>query len=183
MQRYGLVLLAFFIGVGVVWAIAYSTPKGRYVSDRMALRMPVIGSVLSSASMAHFGGTLSLLLNSGITLIESLRVTAEVIGNRAVAQHIRKAANQILEGATLTEGTRSRIFPDLVNNVIAVGEQTGELGRVLDEVGEFYDRHLQMLIRRMSALVEPVMILLVGGMVGFVYFAFFQAAFQLALVR
>lgn len=130
--------------------------------------------------MAHIGRTLSILLRSGVTLLESLQITKGIVSNRAIAICMESAADQILGGRDLAGGLRHPAIPPLVPQVVEVGERTGALVRVLEELGHYYDRQLQMMTKRMSALIEPVLILVIGGIVGFVYFAFFQALFQLA---
>ncbi|MGE3805073.1 MAG: type II secretion system F family protein [Gemmataceae bacterium] len=177
---YGLYFLAA-VGVAVAgFIIAYATRAGRAAFDRAFLMVPVFGNVLTSAAMAQSCQTLFVLLNSGVTLLDSLRIAAQVIGNRAIASRFEESAELILKGNDLAGSLKHPVIPAMVSHAVAVGERTGALPPVLEKLSEFYDKDLQARIRRMSSLVEPAMILIVGGMVGFVYMAFFQAVFQLA---
>lgn len=180
-QHYGLFLAVLLGAIAFGLAAAYTTDRGRRTVDHAALRVPVVGNLLRAGAMAQFGSTLSMLLRSGVTLLESLRLTSGVVGNRAIAECVDRAASRVLEGRDLATSLKQPFIPVLVSQVAAVGERTGALDRVLGELGQFYDRELQSRIARMAALFEPVMILIIGGMVGFVYFAFFQAVFQVAL--
>ena len=181
-RAYG-VLILVFLGVvaAAVWS-AYNTREGRMILDRGLLRLPVIGKLLTVGAMAHLSRTLSTLLRNGVTLVESLRIGHGAIGNRALSSRVEQAADQILKGREFAESLRDPLIPTLVPQVVAVGEKTGALDDVLSELGDYYDRELQASVKRMSVMVEPVLILIVGAMVGFVYFAFFQAVFQLATV-
>ena len=178
--RYGLFLLVGLASGLASLGLFYSTPRGRQLLDRGFLMIPVIGKLLKAGAMAHIGRTLSILLRSGVTLLESLKITKGIVSNRAIATCMESAADQILGGRDLAGGLRHPAIPPLVPHIIEVGERTGALVRVLEELGHYYDRQLQMMTKRMSTLIEPVLILIIGGIVGFVYFAFFQALFQLA---
>lgn len=179
-NRYGLFIVAGLLIILSSGVAAYMSPRGRPIFDRALLMLPVIGKLLKAGAMAHFGRTLSILLRSGVTLLESLQIVQGIIGNRAMAGCIERAAEQILGGRDLAAGLRHPVIPPLVPQVVAVGERTGALVHVLEELGQFYDRQLQSLTKQMSALIEPVLILIIGGIVGFVYFAFFQALFRLS---
>ncbi|RMH37663.1 MAG: type II secretion system F family protein [Nitrospirae bacterium] len=171
-----LVLALVTIGLG----FAYATPQGRLVLDRAILWIPVVGKLLLAGAMAQFSFTLAMLLNAGVTLLDSLRVVRHVIGNAAISHRLHLAAEAVLAGRDFSKSLEAAVIPPLVAHVVAVGERTGALAHVLDELGKFYERELQFRIKRMTTLVEPVLILIIGGMVGFVYFAFFQAVFQIA---
>ncbi|MCG3117792.1 MAG: type II secretion system F family protein [Candidatus Manganitrophus sp. SA1] len=179
-NRYGLFIVAGLLLVFSSGVAAYMNPRGRPILDRGLLMLPIVGKLLKAGAMVHFGRTLSILLRSGVTLLESLQIVQGIIGNRAMAGCIERAAEQILGGRDLAAGLRHPVIPPLVPQVVAVGERTGALVHVLEELGQFYDRQLQSLTKQMSALIEPVLIIIIGGIVGFVYFAFFQALFRLS---
>ncbi len=177
---YGLFLLVGLASGLASLGLFYATDRGRQLLDRGFLMIPVMGKLLKAGAMAHIGLILSILLRSGVTLLESLQITRGIVNNRAIATCMESAANQILGGRDLAGGLRHPAIPPLVPQLVEVGERTGTLVRVLEELGHYYDRQLQMMTKRMSLLIEPVLILIIGGIVGFVYFAFFQALFQLA---
>lgn len=158
----------------------YMTDGGRRAIDRALLSVPVIGTLIATGSMVTLTQSVSMMLGSGVTLLESLRIAASVIANRSMSGAVQQAGEQILRGQDLARSLAQPVIPRLLTQVVAVGERTGSLAQVLGELNAFYDRQLQAYIQRLSSLIEPVMILIIGSMVGFVYFSFFQAVFELA---
>lgn len=181
MQDYGffmfLGIILSFIGLILLWR----RPASRLVLSRQMTRIPVFGKVFEVSAMAQMGQTLSMLLGSGLTVTESLQVAATTTQNASYQNGLALSVNAILRGQSLSESFHKDAFPPLVKQMISVGEQTGELPQALEHMGKFYEGELQARIARMSALIEPVILLLIGGIVGFVYFAFFKAVFQIAL--
>ena len=177
--KYGLYfLVAFILGmIGLV--MAYNTPLGRLKLDAFSLKIPVIGKLLLHGAMAELTWSLSMMLRSGLTAFESLKICGRVMTNRLISDKLFMAADQILTGKDLASSLKHPAIPDLVTQMTSVGEKTGTLDQILQEVGLFYEEQLQTGVKRMSALMEPGMILVIGGIVGFVYYAFFQAMFSL----
>ena len=182
LSMYKLRLLAGFGFTAVVTIFGYLLPKGRLAIDRFFLALPVMGGILSMAYMAYFARTMSVLLRSGVSLLESIHVLSGSIPNRVISRHLEVVENEILKGGSFSKVLRANIIPSLVTEIINVGEVTGSLEQVLGEIGAFYEKNLQRRIKWMTTLFEPAVILLVGGVVGFVYFAFFQVLFQLARI-
>jgi type IV pilus assembly protein PilC len=178
--KYGLYIVALFIVVLMGLVIFYKTSQGRLVIDSLLLKVPVIGKLLSHGAMAEFTWSLSMMLRSGLTAYEALKICGKVISNRLISMKLTQAADQILTGKDLASSLRHpSAIPDLVTQMTTVGEKTGTLDLVLQELGSFYEHLLEVGVKRMSAMIEPAMILLIGGIVGFVYYAFFQAMFSL----
>jgi type II secretory pathway component PulF len=180
--NYGLFILGFLILVLVGLVIAYHTRKGRFKLHLWLLRLPVLGKLMTVAAMAQLNWSLSMMLRSGLTVLDALKITAQVIRNRVISDKLSAATEQILAGKDLSGSLQHPRIPTIVTQMIAVGERTGTLDNVLQQLGDYYEERLQLGIRRLSALMEPTLILVIGGMVGFVYYAFFQALFQLAKV-
>ncbi|MEY8239204.1 MAG: type II secretion system F family protein [Cycloclasticus sp.] len=153
----------------------YTSPAGKLLIDRVLLRVPLIGTALIGGGMAQFGWTLSMLLRSGLTAMDSLKVCASIQGNACYALSIEKMAAGILKGESLSTSISSSVMPKMVRHLVAVGESSGELDTVMEEIGEFYKKDLEARIKRMTALIEPLMTVIIGGLVGYIYFAFFQA--------
>lgn len=164
----------------VLASIAWRHPDTRPRMDAALLRMPVIGSLLRTGNIARFSWTAALLLRSGVTLVETLGVCRRAITNVAIANDIEEAAEQVLRGRSLAESLKRPTLPPLVWQLTQVGERTGALDTVFQEIGDYYQVMLAAALKRLTTLIEPVLILVVGGMVGFVYFAFFQALFAVA---
>ncbi len=178
--NYGLYIVATAIFIIIVLIVFYKTPQGRLVLDTFLLKVPVIGKLLSHGAMAEFTWSLSMMLRSGLTAYESLKICGKVITNRLISTKLMQASEQILTGRDLASSLKHpSAIPELVTQMTTVGEKTGTLDMVLQEVGTFYEHLLQVGVKRMSAMVEPAMILFIGGIVGFVYYAFFQAMFSL----
>lgn len=178
-RNWPFILLAI-LGTIIALVFSYSKPRGRLWMDTYVLKIPVIGKLLTSHEMAQAARTLSILLKSGIPLLQSLRILRGVVKNSGLRERVDYAANRVLEGDEFSGSLKNDLIPIIFTQVAAVGEQTGNLDNVLNELGEFYERDLQVWIKRMSAVFEPTMLLLVGGVVGFVYYAFFQAVIQIA---
>lgn len=177
--KYGLYMLVGVVVFIVGLVLFYHTPQGRLALDTFLLRVPVIGKLLKFGAMAEFNWSLSMMLRSGLTAYDSLKICGNVIANRLISNKLFNASEQILGGRDLSSSIRSKAIPDLVTQMTAVGEKTGTLDLVLQELGTFYEEQLQVGVKRMSAMIEPAMILVIGGIVGFVYYAFFQALFSL----
>lgn len=148
---------------------------GRRLSDRFVLMIPVVGSTLVAAAMAQAAWTLALLVRSGATVLESLQVSAQVVGNRALGAAFERAGESVLAGRSVSAALSQVIVPPLMRHMAEVGESSGELDTVMEAVGAYYRKELDARVKLLSAMIEPLLILFVGGIVGFVYFAFFQA--------
>lgn len=177
--KYGIFIAVVFAFCIISLIVAYKTPLGRLKLDAFSLKIPVVGNLLLHGIMAEFNWSLSMMLRSGLTALESLRISGKVISNRLISDKLFMAADQILTGKDLASSLKHPAIPDLVIQMTSMGEKTGTLDQVLQEVGSFYEEQLQVGVKRMSAMIEPAMILIIGGIVGFVYYAFFQAMFSL----
>jgi type IV pilus assembly protein PilC len=160
--------------------VLYTTVPGKRIIDGGLLALPVIGGVIRSANLAQASQTLAMQLKSGIALRDSLAVTAKVLGNRALAEVFERAAERILGGQSLADALSVRRVPPLVRHMAAIGETSGELEGTLGALGAFYRKDLNVRVKTLAAWVEPALILFVGGLVGTVYLAFFQAALKVS---
>lgn len=171
------------LGLALVLAMMFirQWPPGHMWVDRFLLRVPLIGGVLRLAGTATFARGLGVLLESGVTLIESLGTVEDLIENRSLRQRVMQARETVLRGGRLAPPLEEPgYFMPMLPRMVAVGENAGTLVQTLDEVAKFHENQLLIVIRRMSVLIEPVVILVVGGIVGFVYIAFFAALFSIA---
>jgi type IV pilus assembly protein PilC len=172
--------------VGTVAVIAggialYIWPPGRFAIDRFGLRVPVLGPIFRLAATATFSRSLGIMIRSGITLLESLRTVEGLHLNRFLQTRVAAARDNVLNGGNLAEplGAQHAFMP-MLGAMVAVGESTGTLDDVLDEVANFHESQLQLAIKRFSLIIEPAIIVIVGGIVGFVYISFFVALFSAA---
>lgn len=156
-------------------------PPGKLATDRFVLRLPLVGMIFRLAGTAMVARGLGVLIESGVTLLDALAATARLPSNEVVRARLTMARDRVMRGSPLSTQLEDPLaFTPMLPRMVAVGEQAGTLTQVLDEVARFSDRQLLGVIRRMSVLVEPIVIIVVGGIVGFVYIAFFLALFALA---
>lgn len=175
----GIMIISISIAVIIALLLIYQIKRGRYFIDSLLLRIPILGSMFSTGEMAQMTWALSTLLRSGVTVFNALKITAELLNNRVFSDKLLHASTLILNGKDMASSIQHPQMPVLVLQMTAVGEKTGSLDHILQELGTYYEQLLETAIKRLSAMIEPAMILLIGGMVGFVYYAFFQALFSL----
>lgn len=168
-ENLGNIALGMLVSV-ILLAVLYKIPFTGALIDRYKMVLPVFGGIFQCGIMAHFSKTLHLLLSSGLPIIEALRATAETISNRAVRQTLTAMSEAVLGGLNLSETMKKAgiLFPPLVVTAIKVGEETGNIDRSLQMVNEMYSDLLQRKIKAMTAMIEPVLIIFLGGVVGFV---------------
>ncbi len=165
-----------FISLVVGLVLVTRWPPGRLWIDRWLLRIPVIGSVLRLSGTATLASSLSVMVNSGVKLVEAIDIAKKLQSNRFLASLLNNASNSIIRGKALSPTLAAREgFSPVLSSMIAIAEQTGHLDSTLDEVAKFCDTELKSKIKRMSQLVEPAVIVIAGGIVGYVYIAFFMA--------
>jgi type IV pilus assembly protein PilC len=158
--------------------VVYRWEPGRLALDRSLLRLPVLGRVFKLAGTALIARNLALLIRSGITIAEAMTTAATLPRNRYAARSLDEARQRLIDGGDLAGGLRrSAAFTPMLARMSAVGESAGTLEEVLEEVARFHEQSLESAIRVLAALVEPAIIAVVGGIVGFVYVSFFMALF------
>jgi len=161
------------IGI-VVFVALWFWPPGRLAIDRLLLRLPLIGTILRTGATALFARSMGTLLGSGIPLVEGLRIIGSIHGNRYLSAVVESARRRILEGGSLAASlSQPHSYTPMMLKMIGVGEASGNLEETLEHVAEFHEDRLQALIKRLSALLEPAIVLVVGFLVGYVYIAFF----------
>ena len=176
-------MLGVAIG-GVTGAKAYyRTPAGRVVLDRFFLRIPIMGSIIRRAAVARFTRTLGTLISSGVPILEGLDITARTAGNAVVEEAILKTRTSISEGNTIADPLRAcAVFPPMVVQMIGVGEQTGALDEMLAKIADFYDEEVDAAVEQLTSVIEPVMIVVMGVVVGGMLVAMYLPMFKLVTV-
>lgn len=169
--------IVIFLGL-LLWATVYfvgRTPKGRYTIDLVKLKLPIFGMIISKSSVSRFCRTLGTLIQSGVPILNALSIIKNATGNAVVAGAIESVHNSIREGDTIAEPLKhSGVFDDLVVNMIQVGEETGELDKMLIKVADTYDNEVDTLVSALMSLLEPILIIGMGGAVGFIVIALFM---------
>jgi len=171
--------------VGAVFGLRfyYRTEKGKKIIDSLLLRLPVIGQLIRKVSVAKFTRTLGTLLSSGVPILDGLNITARVAGNKVVEEAILKTRSSIAEGKTIADPLgASGIFPPMVVQMISVGEQTGALDSMLAKIADFYDAEVDQAVSNLTTLLEPIMIVFLGVVVGGLIIAMYLPIFKLVTV-
>jgi type IV pilus assembly protein PilC len=151
-----------------------ATSAGRYSIDKIKLRIPVFGTIMNKAVIARFTRTLGTLVASGVPILEALNITKDTAGNMVIARAISHVHDSIREGESIAEPlAQSKICDDMVVNMVDVGEETGELDTMLYKVADNYDEEVAVLTESLTRLMEPLLIIVLGSIVGFIVIALF----------
>ena len=162
------VLLAMIIG-GFFLKSLIGTDAGRLKFDSLLLRLPIFGTLFSKQAISRFALTFSTLLKSGLPALDSLKIVALVVNNAKLTQVINNIHARIIEGADIATPIRkSKVFPPMVGYMVAVGEQSGQLEEILDRIAESYEEELDLTIQRLTSMIEPIIIILLAVVVGFI---------------
>ena len=171
-----LVIIGGIVGVNRY----YATEDGQRRIDGLLIRMPVIGDVLLKGAVARFTRTLGTLISSGVPILSGLEITARTAGNKVIAEAIMSARASIREGETVSAPLKaSGVFPPMVTQMIAVGEQTGALDEMLTKIAVFYEAEVDTAVDTLTSIIEPVMIVVMGGIVGGMVVAMYLPMFKL----
>jgi type IV pilus assembly protein PilC len=179
LKSYWWAVIAVIGGSGFLLRRYYATPNGKLNIDRLMLRAPVLGDVLRKSAVSRFTRTLGTLISSGVSILDGLEITAKTAGNRVIQDAIMESRASIAGGETIAAPLKkSQVFPPMVISMISVGEQTGGLDEMLTKIADFYDEEVDAAVSGLLALMEPVMIVflgvVVGGMVNAMYLQIFD---------
>ena len=168
--------------VGIVYAIRsyYKTPNGQKQIDQMLLNAPVLGDLLRKSAVSRFTRTLGTLISSGVSILDGLEITAKTAGNRVIHDAVMESRNSIAGGETIAGPLeKSKVFPPMVISMIAVGEQTGGLDEMLSKIADFYDEEVDVAVSALLSLMEPMMIVVLGVIVGGMVVAMYLPIFDM----
>lgn len=145
------------------------TPKGKYKFHGLLLRMPVLKGIVMKIAIARFARTFASLMSAGVSVLDALEVTGGAIGNKVIEGELKEAAKAVKNGKQLSEPlSQSKHFPPIVSQMLAIGEETGQIDTILVKVADFYESEVETLIDGLSALIEPLMIVVLGSLVGII---------------
>jgi type IV pilus assembly protein PilC len=177
---YWYVLAGLITGAVMGVSFYYKTPPGRMNIDRLLLRMPIIGDLLRKVAVARFSQNMSLLLSSGVPILDGLAITGKTAGNKVVEKAILESRISISQGKTVAEPLRdSKIFPPLVCQMVAVGESTGGLDTMLKKVAELYEEEVDDAVNNLTAMMEPLIMVVLGVILGGLVIAMYLPIFQM----
>ena len=180
LNAYWYLLIAGAAALGFTIKKYYSTPNGQLVIDRLMLHTPVLGDVLRKSAVSRFTRTLGTLISSGVSILDGLEITARTSGNRVVQDAIMGSRASIAGGETIAAPLqKSKVFPPMVISMIAVGEQTGGLDEMLTKIADFYDDEVDAAVSALLSLLEPIMIVFLGVVVGGMVVAMYLPIFDM----
>ncbi len=180
LKAYWYIILAIGIAGFYAFKKYYASPNGKLAVDRMMLRFPVLGDVLRKSAVSRFTRTLGTLISSGVSILEGLEITAKTAGNRVIQDAIMESRSSIAGGETIAGPLqKSKVFPPMVISMISVGEQTGGLDEMLTKIADFYDDEVDAAVSNLLSLLEPVMIVFLGVVVGGMVVAMYLPIFNM----
>ncbi|MBU4240188.1 MAG: type II secretion system F family protein [Actinobacteria bacterium] len=175
----GLVIIAVIIGLVIAFRRFKATATGRMAIDRMKLRLPLVGTMFHKTAMSKFSRTLGTLLSSGVPILGALEITGETTGNMVVTKALEEVKEGVKEGETIARPlAQAAVFPPMVTQMIAIGEETGALDVMLAKVSEFYDSEVNAAVDGLTSTIEPLLILFLGGAVGMIVIALYLPIFR-----
>ncbi len=175
-----------YIGLGVMFCVyiikkIYKTEKGRLKMDAFFLRAPIVGPLIRKVAVAKFTRTLSTMLQSGVPILDALQVVAKTSGNMVIERSVYRISDAIAEGRPIAEPLEETgVFPNMVVQMINVGESVGALDTMLEKIAEFYDDEVDQAVENLTAMIEPLMMVFLGGMIGGLVVAMYLPIFQMA---
>ena len=180
LKGYWWMVLAVLGGAAFMYKRYVATSDGRLKVDKMLLRLPVLGDVLRKSAVSRFTRTLGTLISSGVSILDGLEITAKTAGNRVVQDAIMESRASIAGGDTIAQPLKkSGVFPPMVISMISVGEQTGGLDEMLSKIADFYDEEVDAAVSNLLSLLEPIMIVFLGVVVGGMVVAMYLPIFDM----
>ena len=173
------------IGCTIAFAIAFKTwkgtPKGRQQWDRFTIQTPVFGPLIRKVAVARFTRTLGTMISSGVPILDALEVVAKSAGNSVVEKAIRYTKEKISEGKTIAQPlSETKVFPAMVVQMIGVGEATGAMDQMLTKIADFYDDEVDAAVAALTSMIEPIMMVFLGAIVGGFLIAMYLPIFSIA---
>jgi type IV pilus assembly protein PilC len=179
-RAYFIYLVAAVVGMVFAVRMYYKTENGKVMIDGWLLRLPVVGDLIRKVAVARFSQNMSVLLTSGVPILDGLAITAKTAGNKVVERAVMKCRVSISQGKTIAEPlSESGIFPPMVCQMVAVGENTGSLDSLLKKVAEFYEDEVDNAVANLTALMEPVIMIVLGVIIGGLVISMYLPIFQL----
>ena len=182
-QAHWYVVLGVLIGTPIGIRMYYATPDGKKVIDTIVLDVPIFGDLILKGSIARFTRTLSTLLQAGVRIMDSLEIAANTAGNWVIENAIMKAKDSVSKGKTLAEPlTQEKHMPNMVVQMISVGEQTGNLDTMLGKIADFYEDEVEQAAETLTSMIEPLLMVFLGGIIAILVVAMYLPIFNLASV-
>ena len=176
----GLIILGAIVFLSILVVQLRRTDNGKYFIDKILLSLPVFGQIIRKAAIAKFTRTLGTLTSSGVPILDGLEITAKTAGNKVLERAIYDVRQAVSEGKTISEPLmKVKVFPPMVNHMIAVGESTGALDAMLSKIADFYDDEVDAAVSALTSLIEPFLMVFLGGTVGFIIISMYMPIFKM----
>lgn len=174
-------LIIFILVVAIIaFKLFLRNPKGRLLFDGFKLKMPLLGNLVRKGAISRFTRTLATLLSSGVSILDALNITAKTSGNMVLQNAIKKSMVSIAEGETITQPLKEvGVFPPMVTQMISVGEKTGGLDEMLSKIADFYDDEVDAAVAALTSIIEPVIIVFMGAIIGGILIAMYLPMFDI----
>ena len=174
-----LVVIAACIALVFAYKQYYKTEVGKQTVDRLSLKMPLFGDLIQKSSVARFSRTFGSLTRSGVPILTSLEIVRDTSGNQVVANAIDSAKEEVQQGGIISLALQKYdVFPPMAIQMISIGEETGELDAMLMKVADFYEDEVEQAVKALTSILEPLMIVVLGGMVGTILLAMYLPMFK-----
>ena len=181
LQRYFILGIMIIVGITIFIARLIKTPKGRLQVDSILLKMPIFGILFRKVAISKFTRTLSTLIKAGVPILSALEIVGKTAGNKVVEQAIDNVRANVREGENIAEPlTRSKIFPPMVTRMVSVGEQSGELEKMLSKIADFYDEQVDTAVSSLTSMMEPLIIAFLGIVIGSIVICMFLPIFKMS---
>jgi type IV pilus assembly protein PilC len=178
--QYSVLLIFFVVALVFAYRMYYKTRAGRETIDRLMLKLPLFGDLVEKTAVARFCRTFGSLSRSGVPILTSLEIVSDTAGNQVISNAINEARKEVQSGGMLSLALqREKVFPVLATQMINVGEETGELDKMLMKVADFYEDEVEQAVKALTSIMEPIMIAVLGGMVGSILVAMYLPMFKI----
>jgi len=179
-RTYWYVVVLAVIGSVFTFRRMKQVPRGREMLDGVKLKAPVFGALFHKTAIARFSSTLGMLLRSGVPILQSLEIVSETVNNRVIGKAVEDVKSSVREGETIARPlSRHAVFPSMVVQMLAVGEETGQIDTMLDKVADFYNSEVAAAVDALTSLIEPLLIAVIGGCVGAAVIALYMPMFNI----
>ena len=179
-RHYFLGMVGVFVVLGFLLKRYLGTPKGRWNFDRLKLKAPVIGSLFRKLAVAKFARTFSTLVKSGVSILNALEIVSKTSGNKVIEASVLGCSSAVRDGEPISRPlSKGGIFPPMVCRMIAVGEQTGQLEKMLSKIADFYDEQVDAATSALTSMIEPLVIALLGVVIGGIVISLFLPIFKI----
>jgi type IV pilus assembly protein PilC len=180
-QRYYLII-AFVFALVILYRILNKIKFTKYLVDKVKLRLFLFGPIISKTIIARFARTFATLITSGVPILQSLQIVRDTVGNEVIAKAINEVRNRVREGEGISGVMlRTAAFPPMVTNMVAVGEETGAMDAMLEKIADAYEAEVDAAVSAMTSMLEPILIVCLGGVVGFIVVSLYMPLIKIAL--